>query len=61
MKWKIYILESRMSNTNMVPDILELPKREGSPVYIDTTLAYLLNILSYFSCTIYEIDEHTNE
>ena len=50
-----------MSDINMVPDILELPKREGSPVYMDTTLAYLLNILSYLSCTIYEIDEHTNE
>ena len=45
----------------MVPDVIELPKREGSPVYIDTTLNYLLNILSYLSCTIYEIDEHTNE
>lgn len=47
----------------MIPDIIQMPIRENranSPTYIDTYLAYLLHILSYLSCTIYEIDEHKN-
>lgn len=41
----------------MVPDIIELPEREGNPNYImDPDLAYLLQILSYLSCTVYEIE-----
>ena len=46
----------------MIPDIIELPERERNPKYIiDPDLTYLLQILSYLSCTIYEIDEHLNE
>lgn len=46
----------------MVPKIIELPERNRKPKYmIDPDFAYLLQILSYLSCTIYEIDEHKNE
>lgn len=46
----------------MIPNIIELPERERNPKYIiDPNLTYFLNILSYLSCTIYEIDDNKDE
>ena len=45
----------------MEPDIVELPKREHTEHVIDTSFSYLLDILSYLSCTIYDMDDYKND
>lgn len=46
----------------MEPDIIELPERNETYKYIlDPDIAYLLKVLSYLSCTIYEVEKCTNE
>ena len=45
----------------MEPDIVELPKREQTEHVTDSSFSYLLDILSYLSCTIYGMDDSKND